>query len=194
VPALYVVGFVPTSVEAEIAFRLPCSPRWDDRPLGTAAAELRIRKAYYSTLDALRTGYTDPVRLAKLRRLAREVRSEDARAALEHLCRVQRFVRWSSGGWPVIPTPPAPLDRIVVSAPVFSDEDPTDVELAHRHAWALDWMRTHRWTVGRGLLVEWRLYEKPAPDAPAPPIAVAVEPEVRPSSLAAPLDWPIARA
>jgi hypothetical protein len=193
-PALYVVGFAHPNVEAETAFRLPCPPRWDDAPLGTAAAELRIRKAYLGTLDALRTGCVEPQRLAKLRRLTREVRSESARVALDHLCRVQRFVRWSGGGWPVIPAPEVPLDRIVVTAPVSLEEEFTDAELAHRYAWTLDWMRMHRWTVGRGLLLEWRLYEKPPTDSPAEPIVVAVEPEVRSTPASPPLDWPIVRA
>ena len=182
-PALYVVGFALSRPEAETAFRLPCPPRSEEGPIGGAAAELRVRKAYYATLDALRTGQAEPERIAKLGRLIREVRSESVREGLEHLRRVQRFVRSAGGGWPVIPTPSLALDHIVVSAPASPSEDLTDAELTHRYAWALDWLRMHRWTVGRGLLLEWRHFEPLPSDAPAPAISVAIEPEVVPARI-----------
>jgi hypothetical protein len=122
-----------------------------------------MRKAYFATLDALRTGVVEPERLAKLGRLVAEVRSATARAGLEHLRVVQRFVRRAAAGWPVIATPDVPFDRVVVTAP-FDPATPTDApELERRYAWALDWLRMHRWVVGREVAIEWRPLDRAVP-------------------------------
>ena len=163
-----------------VAFRLPCSPTLD-APLGVAAAERRIRKAYFATLDALRTGRVDPDAEAQLTRLTREVRALAVRRALQHLRAVQRFVRREAAGWPVIAAPRTPLVRVVVTAPSLpsgpaSHAAPSDAALTRRHAWALDWLRMHRWVAGRGLQIEWHAQERtrePAPARPATPAGVA---------------------
>jgi hypothetical protein len=123
---------------------------------GALAAERRVRKAYFATLDALRTGVVDPDRLVKLGRLLGEVRSATTRAGLEHLRTVQRFVCRAAAGWPVIPGPEAPLDRVVVTAPFDPARRPDRAELERRYAWALDWLRMHRWVAGREIAIEWR--------------------------------------
>src|SRR5690606_12666609 len=58
-PALYVSGFVDRETDGAVVpfnFRLPCPPSWDDRLPGAWAAERRARRAYFATLDSLRTG------------------------------------------------------------------------------------------------------------------------------------------
>jgi hypothetical protein len=166
-PALHFVGHSRSASGARtIAFRLPCPPALTG-PLGTAAAERRVRKAYFATLDALRTGDADPARLAALSRLVREIRSATTRVGLLHLLRAQRFVHASSGGWPAIPALPLPLERVVVTVPAGAAAEGSDA-LATRYAWALDWLRTHRWVGGARLVVEWR-----TADAAAPAVASA---------------------
>ncbi len=155
-PALYFVGSAAARPDVVSSFRLPCPPRLDAGQLGASAAERRIRKAYFATLDALRTGLVDPTRLAKLGRLASEVRSATTRGGVEHLRVVQRFVRRAASGWPVILAPEVPFDRVVVTAPFDPEARPDDVELERRYAWVLDWLRMHRWVAGRDVAIEWR--------------------------------------
>jgi hypothetical protein len=188
-PALYVLGWESATGAAPlgspagspVAFRLPCPPTLD-QPLGVAAGERRVRKAYFATLDALRTGHVDPDAEGKLARLTREVRSLGARRELQRLQRVQRFVREQAAGWPVIAAPRAPLARVVATVPAgraapradepLIDQPLVDERFAHRYAWALDWLRMHRWVAGRGLTLEWRRADE-APAALAPRAGLA---------------------
>ena len=155
-PALYIVGRASARPDVISTFRIPCPPSVDEEPVGALAAERRVRKAYYATLDTLRTGVVAPDRLAKLGRLVTEVRSTTTRAGLEHLWVVQRFVRRAACGWPVIEPPEVPFDRVVVTAPFDPASPPEGTELARRYEWALDWLRMHRWLAGRGVAIEWR--------------------------------------
>jgi hypothetical protein len=132
--------------------------------LGALAAERRVRKAYFATLDALGTGVVDPERLARLGRLVAEVRSATTRAGLEHLRVVQRFVRRAAAGWPVIVPPEVPFDRVVVTAPFDAEARPDAAELERQYAWALDWLRMHRWLAGRGATIEWRPLSEGIPE------------------------------
>ena len=161
-PAIYVVGRAEARPDVVAAFRLPCPPVLDGR-LGAIAAERRVRKAYYATLDALRTGVSDTDRLAKLARLTVEVRSATTREGLEHLRVVQRYVRRAAAGWPVILAPEAPLDRVVVTAPFGALTSADAAELEQRYAWTLDWLRMHRWLAGRAV-IEWRSLAAGVPD------------------------------
>jgi hypothetical protein len=134
-----------------------------DEPVGALAAERRVRKAYFATLDTLRTGVVEPDRLAKLGRLVAEVRSATTRGGLEHLRAVQRFVRRAAAGWPVIVPPEVPFDRVVVTAP-FDPAGPLDGQaLERRYEWALDWLRMHRWVAGREVAIEWRPLDRSVP-------------------------------
>lgn len=153
-PALYVLGWESSGRTTPVAFRLPCPPALDGA-FGAAAAERRVRKAYFATLDALRTGRVDDAAEARLARLTREVRSPAARRALQPLLRAQRFVRTAAAGWPVIAAPRTSLARLAVTVPPGDTMLP-DAVLAGRYGWALDWMRMHRWVAGRGLVLEWR--------------------------------------
>jgi hypothetical protein len=164
-PALYIVGRATARPDVVSTFRLPCPPPVDDGPVGALAAERRVRKAYYATLDTLRTGVVAPDRLAKLGRLAAEVRSATTRAGLEHLRVVQRFVQRAASGWPVIEPPAVPFDRVVVTAPFDPASPPDRSELERRYEWALDWLRMHRWLAGREVAIEWR------------PLAAGIPPE-----------------
>ena len=155
-PALYIEGRSAARPDVVASFRLPCPPPLADGRVGAVAAERRVRKAYFATLDALRTGVVDTGRFAKLGRLVDEVRSAATRGGLEHLRAVQRFVRRAAEGWPVIQRPEAPLDRVVVTAPFDPAQRPDGAELEARYAWALDWLRMHRWLAGRDVAIEWR--------------------------------------
>lgn len=166
-PALYVLGWESGAHTAPVAFRLPAPPS-PDGPLGVSAAERRIRKAYFATLDALATGRVDPDAEGRLARLTRDVRFLPAHRALQRLQRAQRFVREEAAGWPVIAAPRAPLTHVVVTVPASPAAplalDPRAEEsLARRYRWALDWLQMHRWVAGRGLVLEWRS----AAEAPA---------------------------
>lgn len=162
-PALEIVGHCAAAPGARISFRLPCPPDVSG-PLGTSAAERRVRKAYFATLDALRTGVADPDRIAALARLARDVRCARARVGLLHLLRAQRFVRATASGWPVIPAPSGPLGRIVVTVPAGIEVECPDA-LATRFAWTLDWLRMHRWIDGSRATVAWRATSDSLADA-----------------------------
>jgi hypothetical protein len=160
-PALYVHAWDSPDLPAPVAFRLPCPPTLS-QSLGVPAAERRVRKAYFATLDALRTGRVDPEAEARLARLTRDVRPLDARRELQQLQRVRQFVRTSAAGWPVIPAPRAPLVRLTLTVPPDDAAAWSEPVLTDRYAWALAWMRMHRWVAGRGLVLEWR---RPGPVA-----------------------------
>ncbi len=158
-PALYVSGFVDRETDGAVvpfSFRLPCPPAWDDRLPGAWAAERRARRAYFATLDSLRTGAVNPLETAKMERLIGDLRSQTARASLSHFQRVIRFVeRWGAGA--VVPSPPEPMAAVVITAPPNPSGSSRPPELASRHQWALDWLSTRRFVVTKGLRVEWRV-------------------------------------
>jgi hypothetical protein len=153
-PALYFVGTLPDADGGRsFNFRLPCPPTWHDRAPSAWAADRRARRAYFATLDALRSGRVDEEEVAKSQRLLADIRSMSARAALTHFLRIMDTVR-EGDGVPVIPTPPAPLSELVVTAPAMGGTpDPT--ELARRYRWALEWLEARRYVVGRGLQLQW---------------------------------------
>lgn len=158
-PALYVSGFVdrePDGATVPFNFRLPCPPAWDDRLPGAWAAERRARRAYFATLDALRTGAVDPVESAKIERLLADLRSKTARATVRHFQRVLDFVE-RLGNSAVVPAPREPMTAVVIGAPSGSANGVRPVELAERYGWALEWLSTRRFVVSKGLRVEWRL-------------------------------------
>lgn len=177
-PALYVAGFVdrePDGAVVPFTFRLPCPPSWDDRQPGAWAAERRARRAYFATLDALRTGVVNQAESAKLDRLLHDLRSRSASAAMAHFRVVMEFVR-QLGGEPVIQPPPAPLTAVVITAPP-SPAGGRAAELAGRYRWALDWLTTRRFLAPREPRIEWRVRRvtpptgsrvvRPAGDRPA---------------------------
>jgi len=158
-PALYVAGFVDRESDGEVVpftFRLPCPPLWEGRQPGAWAAERRARRAYFATLDAMRTGVVDQTESTKLDRLLKDLRSRGAASAVGHFRTVMDFVR-RLGGEPVIPSPPAPLDAVVITAPPPAAGGVRPDELAERYRWALDWLTTRRFLVSKELRVEWRV-------------------------------------
>ena len=155
-PALYFVGsFHGPSGEEPFRFRLPCPPLWHDRAPAAWAAERRARRAYFATLDALRTGRVDEAEMAKSQRLLADLRSTSARAAVNHFLRILEAVRRSEGE-PVIPTPSAPMADLVVTAPAITGTEETE-GLEERYRWALEWLDARRYVVGRGLTVHWQV-------------------------------------
>lgn len=160
-PALYVSGFVDRESDGVVvpfAFRLPCPPSWDDRLPGAWAAERRARRAYFATLDALRTGIVDPVETAKMERLIGDLRSQTARATVRHFQRVVEFVERLGGRRAVVPEPPEPMAAVVITAPPVpaSGARASDTP-SSRYKWALEWLSTRRFVVPKGLRVEWRV-------------------------------------
>jgi len=154
-PALYCEGYVGLDSSAEpFLFRLPVPPAWEDRRPTAWAAERRARRAYFTALDALRTGSVDAVESAKVDRLHEEVRSETARATLRHFRRILATVR--TAGQPILPTPPAPLTTLVITAPP-SNGSMAPEALAERYRWALDWMSARRYIVAKDLHLEWQV-------------------------------------
>jgi hypothetical protein len=154
-PALYFVGVLPPAAGGTpFSFRLPCPPVWDDRAPSAWAAERRARRAYFATLDALRTGRVDEEEDRKARRLLGDLRSATARGAVTHFLRVFDMVR-RGGGEAIVPTPPAPLPELVVTAPPVGIMAPE--ALAARYRWAFEWLDARRFVVGRGLRVEWQV-------------------------------------
>lgn len=157
-PALYVSGLVqgePGGAMEPFAFRLPCPPAWDDRQPGAWAAERRARRAYFATLDALRTGRPDPVEAAKIERLLGDLRSQTARASIRHFQRVLEFVGRTGSGT-VLPPPAEPMTTVVITAPPGPAGGNRPAEMAERYRWALEWLSTRRYVVPKGLKVEWR--------------------------------------
>ena len=153
-PALYFVGTVEDADDREpFTFRLPCPPVWHDRAPSAWAADRRARRAYFATLDALRSGHVNEEEAAKVQRLLADFRSTSARAALSHFLRIMDTVR-TGDGQPVIPTPPAPLVELVVTAPPMSGAADPEA-LAARYRWALEWLDARRYVVGRGLRLQW---------------------------------------
>ena len=159
-PALYVTGS-PGAGGAPISFRLPCPPAWDDRPPAVRAAERRARKAYFAALDALSRGEVNEDAAGKLRRLVTDVRSLSARGALEHLLRVFGFVRREAAEGPVLVAPAEPCARVAIGIPA-AQWSTDGARLADRYAWPLEWLRMHRFVVGKALVVDWY----PLPDLP----------------------------
>lgn len=158
-PALYVSGLVesgPDGKAAPFSFRLPCPPAWDDRLPGAWAAERRARRAYFATLDALRTGDVNPVETAKIERLLGDLRSQTARAAVSHFQRVLDFVD-RPGTSAVIPAPSAPMSAVVISVPPNPPTRRRSTDLEARYRWALEWLSTRHFVVSKGLRVEWRV-------------------------------------
>ena len=155
-PALYFAGNLPEGAGGTpFVFRLPCPPAWHDRAPAAWAAERRARRAYFVTLDALRTGRVDETEAAKAQRLAGDIRSATARGAIAHFLRVIDAVRRSEGQ-PVLPTPPMPLAELVVTVPaVGGPTEPTELE--SRYRWALEWLAARGYVVGRGLSLRWQL-------------------------------------
>jgi hypothetical protein len=128
---------------------------WNDRAPAAWAAERRARRAYFVTLDALRTGRVDEGEATKAQRLVADLRSATARGAIAHFLRIMDAVRRRGGG-PVLPTPPAPLAELVVTAPpVTGATEPTELE--SRYRWALEWLAARHYVVGRGLRLHWQL-------------------------------------
>ena len=152
-------------------FRLPCPPVWEDRRPAAWAAERRARRAYFTALDALRTGAVDEAEAAKLERLYEEVRSETARATLRHFRRILATVR--SAGQPILPTPDAPLTTLTITAPP-SNGNMAPAALADRYRWAMDWMCARRYIVAKELRLEWQVRPLPRP--------LSVPPAVWPST------------
>lgn len=158
-PALYVAGFVDRESDGAVVpftFRLPCPPSWDDRQPGAWAAERRARRAYFATLDAMRTGVVDQTESTKLDRLLNDLRSRNASSAVGHFRTVMDFVR-RLGGKPVISAPPAPLDAVVITAPPSPTGGVRPSDLSERYRWALDWLTTRRFLAVKELRVEWRV-------------------------------------
>ena len=156
-PALYVTGFAerePGGTVTPFSFRLPCPPTWDDRPPGAWAAERRARRAYFATLDALRTGTIDPQDEVKISRLLDELRSGTAATAVRHFQRVLAYVHHLAGR-PTLPAPPAPMRAVVITAPPPGPVRP--VEFEARYRWALEWLDARRYVVSKGLRIEWRI-------------------------------------
>jgi hypothetical protein len=146
----------PDGDTVPFAFRLPCPPAWDDRLPGAWAAERRARRAYFATLDALRTGAVDPVETAKIERLLADLRSNTARAAVRHFQRVLDFVE-RLGSREVLPVPAEPMKAVVIGAPPVPATSTRPADLATRYRWALEWLSTRRFVASKGLRVEWRV-------------------------------------
>ena len=141
-------------------FRLPCPPVWQDRRPAAWAAERRGRRAYFTALDALRTGAVDEAEAAKVERLYAEVRSESARASLRHFRRILDTVRRAGG--PIIPTPDAPLTTLVITAPP-STGNIAPAALAERYHWSMEWLCARRYIVAKELRLEWQVRPLPRP-------------------------------
>ncbi len=159
-PALYVSGLVEKGQDDAVrpyTFRLPCPPSWDDRRPTAWAAERRARRAYFATLDALRTGTIDPDEEAKIGRLVNDLRSNTAQETIRHFQRILGFVRGAAEGEATIPDPPAPMKSVVITAPVPTGPSRSS-DLTTRYRWALDWLEARRYVAaGKELRIEWRL-------------------------------------
>jgi hypothetical protein len=156
-PALYVAGFAeqePGGPVLPVSFRLPCPPSWDDRHPGAWAAERRARRAYFATLDALRTGAIDPGDEAKIGRLLQDLRSGSAQSAIRHFQRILDYVHRLVGR-ATLPAPTEPMRGLVITVPPPGPVRPA--ELANRYRWALEWLEARRYVVGKGLRIEWRV-------------------------------------
>ncbi|HEY0971577.1 MAG TPA: hypothetical protein VGE02_11475 [Gemmatimonadales bacterium] len=159
-PALYVSGTLEHGEDGAslpVAFRLPCPPVWDDRRPAAWAAERRARRAYFATLDALRTGSIDPTEEAKIGRLIEDLRSQSASKTIRHFQRVLEHVRDLAGS-PTLPNPPCPMKRVVITVPAPSSSRPRRAsDVAARYRWALEWLEARRYVAaGKELRLEWR--------------------------------------
>lgn len=133
---------------------------WEDRRPSAWAAERRARRAYFTALDALRTGQVDEVEAAKVDRLHDDMRSDSARSSLRHFRRILGTVRGAAR--PILPTPPAPLAVLTITAPP-SNGCMTPAALAERYRWALEWMNARGYVVPKGLRLEWQVRPLPRP-------------------------------
>ena len=97
---------------------------------------------------------------AKVDRLHDELRSESARATLRHFRRILATVR--GAGQPIIPSPDAPLTKLVITAPPI-DGSMAPAALGDRYRWALDWMCARRYIVAKDLRLEWQVRPLPRP-------------------------------
>ena len=159
--ALQIAGSGPADPSCVHCFRLPCPPTWDDRPLGGRALHRRMRKAYFAVLDGMRSGRAAPTLDGSLLALLKESRSRTANAALRQLQRALAAVR-RAGGAPLLRAPAAPLTSVTVTTPPLpavrhgARPHHSADALESRYAWALEWLRIHRFTAGKGLSIGWR--------------------------------------
>lgn len=165
-PAVYVTGWAASDPSSTMSFRLPVPPRWDDRRPSAWAAERRARKAYFAALDALATGHVPSEDVAKLGRLIDDVGSDMARESLVRLRRAIAFVeRATSDDEPALLPAAHPCDVLVLTLPAGEQEWRPEM-LRERYDWTLEWLRTRRFVVGKGLSIEWRSGERRVLDVP----------------------------
>ena len=182
-PALYFAGTSASGDSPTRRFRLPCPPTWDDRRPTVWAAHRRARKAYFAVLTALRTGRVAPDDIARIDGLLSETRSKSAASGLRHLRRVLQLVH-ARDGEPLLLPPPAPLSSVTVTAPIpprlaHDPSVPIEKRLELRYEWALEWLRTNRFIVGKGLEIWWRTVAPRTPYLPPSIVREKAHGEVR---------------
>jgi hypothetical protein len=151
-PALIVRGRASSEVDTRYRFRLPVPPVPTGGSYAAHAVERRAKKLYFAVLDAMRTGVIEPTLRGKLTRLIIEARPRPD-YMLRHLMRVLDAVARrarETGGKPLLPTPPAPLEEIDVS--ISSPPSITSPAAAAVHdalKWPLEWLQTRGLTLAK---------------------------------------------
>jgi len=175
-PAVYFAGIPAMSGAEPYHFRLPCPPNWTNARFAGRAPERRAKKAYFAALDAMRTGTVDPEQAAKLGRMLGEATTRSAQTVLAHLVRVMEAASRVAGRRPLCPPPPAPLGAVIATTTLsWAPEmgDPMD-----RLEWPLEWLRTRRYIVSKGLDFRWqppRTLFSHSLSAPTPPASALLE-------------------
>lgn len=152
-PALHVLGRTSERESDPYRFRLPYPPMPAAGLRAAHALERRAKKAYFATLDSLRTGAVDSARQAQLARLALEARARETHDALGHLLRVMDAVSRLAFPQPLLRLPPVPFREVVVtlrSGPL-ARQMPGLAASAACLEWPLEWLRTRGHILTQGL-------------------------------------------
>jgi hypothetical protein len=159
-PMLRVEGCVSGDSSIRVVFHLPFPPLGGAGVRAVHALERRAKKAYFSVLDAMRTGVVDTDRITQLRRLTGEVRTrrstEMVADALEQLLGMMGAIAAGMGGAPLLPELNQPLAELVIGLNSTPASLPLSAEsLGEVLRWPLEWLRTRGVTVANGLEVHW---------------------------------------
>jgi len=159
-PTLRVEGRVAGEGALRVVFHLPLPPLPAAGMRAVHAIERRAKNAYFTVLDAMRTGMVDAENRAQLRRLAAQVRAR-ARVspvsdAFESLVAVMAAITTGMGGIPMVPQLERPLGAVVIGLTAGPILLPTSTAmLAELLRWPLEWLRTRGLIVARGLEIRW---------------------------------------
>ena len=153
-PAVYIAATCVAKPEARYQFRLPCPPEPVDGIVGDRGTKRWAERAYFATLDAMRTGRVDEEHTITLGKLLLETTTRSARGAFEHLGRVIDAVVRNAGKALLPPPPPTPLDSLVATATVTLATEWDD--LVERLVWPLAWLQTRGYVVREGVDLQWQ--------------------------------------